>query len=73
METDNTQHMDTGEPGEFLVTAYRCRCGHEWVPKGLRYIERPRLCPKCKSVNWDRPRPRSADGRSGGADSQESR
>ena len=43
-------------PGEFLVTAYRCRCGHEWVPKGLYRDERPRLCPKCKSVNWDKPR-----------------
>ena len=50
MEIDNT-----GQPGEFLTTAYRCRCGHEWVPKGLRYIERPRMCPRCKSVRWDEP------------------
>ena len=39
MEADNTHQ--SGAPGEFLTTAYRCRCGHEWVPKGLRYIERP--------------------------------
>ena len=29
----------------------RCRCGHEWLPRGG---ERPRVCPKCKSANWDR-------------------
>jgi predicted Zn-ribbon and HTH transcriptional regulator len=28
----------------------RCRCGHEWLPRGE---ERPRVCPKCKSANWD--------------------
>lgn len=32
---------------------YRCRCGHEWYPR--RPGERPRVCPKCKSANWDRP------------------
>lgn len=31
----------------------RCRCGHEWLP---REPEKPRVCPKCKSANWDRPR-----------------
>ena len=49
-------HVETRLPiGEFQTTAYRCRCGHEWVPKGLRHAERPRVCPKCKSANWDRP------------------
>lgn len=38
----------------FLVRGYRCRCGHEWVNKRLRNSERPRVCPKCKSANWDR-------------------
>ena len=47
---------DTLQPGEFLSTAYRCRCGHEWLPKSLKAAERPRVCPKCKSPNWDRPR-----------------
>ena len=46
------------EPGEFLVTAYRCRCGHEWVTRPLRGAPRPRMCPVCKSINWDRPRRR---------------
>ena len=43
------------EGSTFKVTAYRCRCGHEWVPAEFRQVERPRVCPKCKSANWDRP------------------
>ena len=43
-------------PGEFLVTGYRC--GHEWVTRPLRSAERPRICPMCKTANWDRPRKR---------------
>lgn len=43
------------EPGEFLTTAYRCRCGHEWAPRPLGGAQRPRSCPKCKSNNWDQP------------------
>lgn len=37
-----------------LATLYgaRCRCGHEWIPRG----EKPRVCPKCKSPYWDRPK-----------------
>jgi len=31
----------------------RCRCGHEWLS---RDDEKPRVCPKCKSPNWDRPK-----------------
>jgi len=32
---------------------YRCeRCGHEWIP----HDQTPRICPKCKSPYWDRPR-----------------
>ena len=42
-------------PSIFKVNAYRCRCGHEWVPKDLNNKEKPRVCPKCKSPNWDRP------------------
>lgn len=34
---------------------YQCeRCGHEWVPRNKD--EEPRVCPKCKSPYWDRPR-----------------
>ena len=32
---------------------YKCRCGYEWFPR--RRGERPRVCPHCKSANWDRP------------------
>ena len=47
-------NTDKEQPSEFQVTAYRCRCGHEWVPRNKG--ERPRVCPKCKSANWDKPR-----------------
>ena len=43
------------EPGMFQVNAYRCRCGHEWVPMNIHQEEMPKMCPKCKSVNWDKP------------------
>lgn len=36
------------------LTGYRCRCGHEWIARNKD--ERPRVCPACKSPNWDRPR-----------------
>lgn len=28
------------------------RCGHNWIPKK----EEVRICPKCKSPYWDRPK-----------------
>jgi predicted Zn-ribbon and HTH transcriptional regulator len=36
---------------EITVLSCKCRCGHEWVS---REAEKPRVCPKCKSPNWDR-------------------
>jgi predicted Zn-ribbon and HTH transcriptional regulator len=39
--------------GLVLLPGCRCRCGHEWLPRGE---EKPRVCPKCKSPNWDRPK-----------------
>ena len=47
--------MNKAEPGVISVPGYRCRCGHEWVNRPLNSSERPRVCPKCKSANWDRP------------------
>lgn len=41
------------EIGMVLLRGCRCRCGHEWLP---RDGEKPRVCPKCKSPNWDRPK-----------------
>lgn len=57
-------------PVELAVWACRCRCGHLWFPRewlnaaaaagGLSphpdAMERPRVCPECKSPNWDRPK-----------------
>lgn len=31
----------------------RPNCGHEWIP---RSEERPKVCPKCKSRVWDKPK-----------------
>jgi predicted Zn-ribbon and HTH transcriptional regulator len=37
------------------VWGYRCeRCGHAWQPRNE--TQAPRVCPKCKSPYWDRPR-----------------
>jgi DNA-directed RNA polymerase subunit RPC12/RpoP len=37
------------------MMGYRCeRCGHEWVPRD--FDNEPRVCPKCKSAYWDKPR-----------------
>jgi predicted Zn-ribbon and HTH transcriptional regulator len=41
------------EIGMVMLRGCRCRCGHEWL---ARDSEKPRVCPKCKSPNWDRPK-----------------
>jgi uncharacterized protein with PIN domain len=52
---------------KITLWGYRClRCGHPWVPRGVEPIEHakkppepdeePRVCPKCKSPYWNRPR-----------------
>ncbi len=38
--------------GMVMLLGCRCRCGHEWLPRDK--AEQPRVCPKCKSPNWDR-------------------
>lgn len=39
---------------KIIQTGYKCeRCGHKWIP---RNEENPRVCPRCKSPYWDRPR-----------------
>jgi len=41
---------------DIVVKGYRCeRCRHEWVP---RSEGEPRVCPKCKSPYWNKPRKR---------------
>ncbi len=40
--------------GRARVMALKCeQCGHIWLP---RSDERPGLCPKCKSLRWDKPK-----------------
>lgn len=41
-----------------MLEGYRCRCGHEWLKRGE--LE-PRVCPKCKSPNFDRPKKKQGD------------
>ena len=37
------------------LEGYLCeRCGHKWIPR--EQTEEPRVCPKCKSPYWNRPR-----------------
>lgn len=37
------------------VEGFKCeRCGHEWIPRDKK--ESPRVCPRCKSPYWDKPR-----------------
>lgn len=40
--------------GKVQLWGYRCRCGHEWLARNKD--EPPRVCPKCKSANWDKPK-----------------
>ncbi|MEM5836300.1 MAG: hypothetical protein QXR09_02075 [Candidatus Aenigmatarchaeota archaeon] len=36
------------------LLGYRCfRCKHEWLPRGKNI---PKVCPRCKSPYWDRPK-----------------
>jgi len=36
------------------LNEYTCeRCSHTWLPRSQ---EKPRVCPKCMSPYWDRPR-----------------
>ena len=39
---------------KILISGWKCeRCSHKWAP---RTEEHPRVCPKCKSPYWDKPR-----------------
>ena len=53
-----TEKKHGGEAGAFiLIKGHKCyRCGHEWRPNNLETP--PRVCPKCKSPYWDRPKER---------------
>ena len=43
------------EDGENNAAGVLCeRCGHKWVPRDVN--DEPRVCPKCKSPYWNKPR-----------------
>lgn len=44
--------MAKKELGLVMLPGCRCRCGHEWLSRVKG--EKPRVCPQCKSPNWDR-------------------
>jgi transcriptional regulator len=54
--------MAKGKPPELgmvMLLGSRCRCGHEWLPRARDKegdVERPTVCPKCKSPRWDKPK-----------------
>jgi len=39
---------------KITIDGFQCeRCGHEWIP---HKNGEPRVCPKCKSPYWNKPR-----------------
>ena len=55
---------------QLKVWGCRCRCGHLWIPREWLKAntetdgdntepaerDRPRVCPECKTPNWDKPK-----------------
>ncbi|MBS3090342.1 hypothetical protein J4433_01075 [Candidatus Pacearchaeota archaeon] len=42
--------------GKTRILGYLCeRCNHAWLPR-QNFENEPKVCPKCKSPYWDRPR-----------------
>ena len=55
-----------GMPRIVKLLGFHCeRCEYEWVPRNIE--EPPRVCPKCKSPYWDRPRQADLKPRKGAA------
>jgi hypothetical protein len=44
---------------ETVIVCVCERCGHDWIPRGEF---EPKICPKCKSIYWDRPKRRQQAG-----------
>jgi predicted Zn-ribbon and HTH transcriptional regulator len=56
MVINNNQKEVSNQMGEIPITLfqYSCeRCGNVWIP---RKMDKPRVCPSCKSAYWDLPR-----------------
>ena len=46
--------IDMGEVN-ITVKGYKCeRCNYQWIPR--KAAEHPKVCPRCKSPYWDKPR-----------------
>lgn len=55
MAQNNISTEKEGVGKSVLIRGHKCyRCGHAWRP--YNFEETPRVCPKCKSPYWDRPR-----------------
>lgn len=53
MELSKTMQKEGG--ANILIIGNKCfRCGHEWISSDKEQI--PKVCPRCKSPYWDRPR-----------------
>lgn len=53
MENNNKNMKEGG--ANILIIGNKCfRCSHEWISSDKSQI--PKVCPKCKSPYWDRPR-----------------
>ena len=51
-EQDNKKEEEAGY--NILIKGNKCyRCSHEWTQ---REEDKPRICPKCKSPYWDKPK-----------------
>jgi predicted Zn-ribbon and HTH transcriptional regulator len=47
------------EMARVSLPGWKCeRCGHVWVSR-QQWTDEPRVCPKCKSPYWNRPRQKS--------------
>ena len=58
MSNSKENMLKKGEAGANIrLTGHKCyRCGHEWLPHNKNVL--PRVCPKCKSPYWDKPKVR---------------
>lgn len=49
------QHHIVEDMARIKLDGFQCeRCGHKWLPADID--KPPRVCPKCKSPYWERPR-----------------
>lgn len=49
--------MKNNAGANILVLGNKCyRCSHEWLSSNKNQV--PKVCPKCKSPYWDRPKTR---------------